>query len=544
MPGVPDFARRQSQSCISERQRTYMLTSSIASTDLTTLLESFLADFPRSLVLENGELLFDFASARYSISGEGKCVLHMWSEERNAVRRVLDAEVKPRLLRLSVLRFGKSHPEVLEISADRDLRTATALRSIRARYKQVFERVLLREFPLYKLDAVSNRADLEHSCSPVYTRGLLRQGQSAFAVLGVSAEETQPSIDAALTFGILWMHRQREQLAGRSHIVGLKLFVSGGRGEIIRQRMACLDHDAAKWQLYELDERAEACTLLDCGDAGNIATRLVRAVDTEAARERFADSIARIHAIVPCADACIDSPTEVIFRLHGLEFARARLAPVEGSFRNTETIVFGLWPAEYTLDDSNRSGFRDLVTRLAQRRGPHGDRGDLLFRLCPERWLESLITRDVRAIDERLDQRFVYSQVPAFASTDRGMIDVLTCTLDGRLATLELKADEDIHLPLQGLDYWARVRYHQKDGGFLRHGYFAGRELSDAPPLLFLVAPALRTHPATDTLLRYLSPQIQWSVVQVDERWRDAVRVINRKHPNPNLAADERGLRG
>ncbi len=38
------------------------------------------------------------------------------------------------------------------------------------------------------------------------------------------------------------------------------------------------------------------------------------------------------------------------------------------------------------------------------------------------------------------------------------MIDVLTLTREGRLAVLELKADEDIHLPLQGLDYWARVR--------------------------------------------------------------------------------------
>ena len=75
------------------------------------------------------------------------------------------------------------------------------------------------------------------------------------------------------------------------------------------------------------------------------------------------------------------------------------------------------------------------------------------------------------------------------------------------------------------------MRWHQRNGGFLRNGYFAGRELSNAPPLLYLVAPALRTHPATDTLLRYVSPQIQWSVVQVDERWRAGVRVVNRKHP-------------
>ncbi len=495
------------------------------------MLESFLADSPHSVALENGEQLFDFATARYSVSGEGKCVLHLWSDERNAVRRVLDAELKPRLLRLSVLRFGQSQPTIFEISADRDQRSAIALRAIRSRYKQVFERVLLREFHGYKLESLSNRADLEHSCSPVYTRGLLRQGQSAFAVLGVSGEETQPSIDAALTFGILWMHRQREQLAGRSHVVGLKLFVPAGRNEMLRQRLAHLNRDAARWDLYELDERAETCAPLECDDSGNIATRLVRAVDAANASARFAASIARIQAIVPEAETCVESSTEIIFRLHGLEFARAKLAPAEGSFRNTEAITFGLWPAEYTLDDSNEAAFRDLVTRLAARRNAHGDRSDPLFRLCPERWLESLITRDVRSIDERLDPRFVYSQVPAFASTDRAMIDVLTCTLDGRLAILELKADEDIHLPLQGLDYWARVRYHQQNSGFQRNGYFAGRELSDAPPLLYLVTPALRTHPSTDTLLRYLSPQIQWTVVQVDERWRDGVRVVNRKHP-------------
>jgi len=505
--------------------------SAISADALGRMLESFLAEFPNAVALQNGELLFDFATARYSVSGEGKCVLHLWSDERNTVRRVVAAEAKPRHLRFSVLRFGKSQPETLEIAADRDHRSAAALRAIRSRYKQILERVLLREFHGCKLESLSNKADLEHSASPVYTRGVLRQGQTAFAVLGVSGDETQPSIDAALTFGILWMHRQREQLAGRSHVVGLRLFVPAGRNQMLRQRIAHLDRDAARWELYSLDERAETCAPIDCVDSGNIATRLVRAVDAAAARERFAASIARIHAIVPDAEPYIESPTEIIFRLHGLEFARARLAPVEGSFRNLEAVTFGLWPAEYTLDGSNEAGFRDLVTRLAQRRSPDRDRADPLFRLCPERWLESLITRDVRLIDERLDPRFVYSQVPAFASTDRGMIDLLTCTLDGRLAILELKADEDIHLPLQGLDYWARVRYHQLDAGFPRHGYFAGRQLSDAPPLLYLVAPALRTHPATDTLLRYLSPQVQWSVVQIDERWRHSVRVVNRKHP-------------
>ncbi len=42
--------------------------------------------------------------------------------------------------------------------------------------------------------------DLEHSFGPIYARGILRQGRTAFAVLGVNQQETQSSIDAALTF--------------------------------------------------------------------------------------------------------------------------------------------------------------------------------------------------------------------------------------------------------------------------------------------------------------------------------------------------------
>ena len=62
-------------------------------------------------------------------------------------------------------------------------------------------------------------------------------------------------------------------------------------------------------------------------------------------------------------------------------------------------------------------------------------------------------------------------------------------------------------------------------------GYFPGRELSPERPLLFLVAPALHVHPATDTLLRYISPEIEWVVVGIDERWRDGVRTVFRKRP-------------
>jgi len=152
-------------------------------------------------------------------------------------------------------------------------------------------------------------------------------------------------------------------------------------------------------------------------------------------------------------------------------------------------------------------------------------------RLHPERWLESLVVGDVSVVDERLDASSLYSQVPAFSAADRAMIDVLTTTLEGRLAVVELKADEDIHLPLQGLDYWSRVEWHHARGEFARFGYFGGKELSPEKPLLFLLAPALHVRPATDILLRYISPEIEWVFVGIDERWREGVKVVFRKRP-------------
>jgi hypothetical protein len=66
-------------------------------------------------------------------------------------------------------------------------------------------------------------------------------------------------------------------------------------------------------------------------------------------------------------------------------------------------------------------------------------------------------------------------------------------------------------------------------GAFQRHGYFGGVRLSAEPPRLYLVAPALRVHPATETVLRYLSPRVEWTLVALDERWREKVKAVWRK---------------
>ena len=526
---------------------------------LSHTVQEFLSEASGAVVLEDGAVAFDLAQAKYSISGEhNKCLLHLWSAERNTVRRVLDAEVKNGMLRLAVQRLGQGRPTKLEICRERDRRSPSAKRAARAAYEHKFRRAVERHFPGFSVARLTSSVDLEKSFGPIYTRGLIRRGQSSFAVLGVNATEPQASIDAALTFGILWLDVCRENSRpvaksatsvgqpGNTMVEGLVLFVPAGCSSLVRERMANLNRAAAKWRLFEFDERHDAIEEIDCSDRGNVATRLVHATNESAALERFAESIRRIRAILPNCEVAVLSPAEISFRWRGLEFARARasadFSQISQNRRDlghppsfqprssfTQEIVFGVGAEERVLDDQNWSLFMQLVTTLGDARSSYGRRQDRLFRLHPERWLESLVKTDVNLIDERLERESVYSQVPAFSAADRAMIDVLTLTREGRLAVIELKADEDIHLPLQGLDYWARVKWHHERGEFLKFGYFGGRELSAKGPLLFLVAPALHVHPSTDTLLRYISPEIEWAFVGIDERWREGVRVVFRK---------------
>jgi hypothetical protein len=501
---------------------------------LARTLQEFLVQAPGGVVIEDGQVLFELDSAKYSISADrGRCLIHFWSAERNLVREVLDADAnaKGEVLHLSVRSFAQARPHGLEICRDRDRRTPAAKKSARSRYARLLERVLHRQAPDWSLGkgGLSTTIDLERSFSPVYARGLVRKGRSAFAVLGVNRQETQSSVDAALTFGLLWLQACREREAGRSVVEGLKLFAPRDRSSTLRIRVAHLDRDAASFQVIELEEQDESFTEIDTSDLGNIETRLVRSPDANQARSRFAPAIDKIRTVVPQAELAVLSPTELAFRLHGLEFARARVANVPGSFAVETEIVFGAAGFSARLTEETEAAFTEFARTVVEARDLHGDRRDPLWRMYPERWLESLVVKNVAAIDSRLDSANVYSQVPAFSASDRAMIDVLTRTRESRLAVLELKADEDIHLPLQGLDYWARVLWHHQRGEFQQYGYFPGVELSPRPPLLFLVAPSLRVHPTVDTVLRYFSPEIEWTLVGVDERWREAVRVIFRK---------------
>lgn len=498
-------------------------------------LEAFLAEHPRAAVLEDGRVFFEMQTARYALSAEhGRCVLHLWSEERNLVRTVTNLDARKNVLRIETRRFGQSKPQTLQLVPDRDTRTPSTREATRKRYLRLLERVVLRAFPDYTLDSLGNAIDLEHSFGPAYARGVLVRGAKGWAIIAVNGEETQATIDGALTLGILWLAYCREHSGGRRVFEGLKVIVPAGAAAVTRGRMAWLNPALAKWELYELDERCETLESAEIGDEGNLDIRLVHNFSRERTLERSEAAVDRLLALLPKGmkphtEIRPLTSTEISFRLHGLEFARIRHGVAAGSFARQDTITFGAGANETPLTGETEDLFRDLMQRVYDARFAGGSVRNPLYRLQPERWLESELRQGLAELEPAIREEFVYVQVPAFAGGDRGMIDLLSVTRSGRLLVIELKANEDLHLPLQGLDYWLRVRQVHAAGELHKHGYFHAVELSSAPPLLMLVAPALRIHPANETVLRYLKPEVDWTLVALDEHWRKRRRVIFRK---------------
>jgi hypothetical protein len=515
---------------------------------LAQSIEQYLADHPAAALLEDGRILFDMRTARYSVTGDhGRCLLQLWSDERNLIRTVVDVQERAQCLRVATRRMGVTKPQTLELVPTSDRRTPTARDAARRSYQRSLERVLSRHFIGSKVDGFRSAMDLEHSFGPAYVRGRLLKGTAAEAVIGVSEAESASTIDGVLTLGILWLDHCRQHGDSRRHFGGLKVVVPAAAWRTTAERMAWLNHAAADFQLFTLDERSEELAQVDFRDTGNLDSRLVHAFSSAAAIERAQDGVARLMALVPPAarervELRPRSATQVGLLLHGLEFARVRHGFAPNSFAREDEITFGAGANETPLTPENEPLCRDLFRRLFLSRHGNGAHTDPLFRLQPERWLEARLRGEIAEVLLGLRGDLLYSQVPALSTGDRGMLDLLTLDRNGRLAVIELKADEDLHLPLQALDYWIRVRALNSDrqpvagceGGrplsaFERHGYFAGAEVSPLAPRLLLAAPALRIHPANEPVLRYFSPEVEWELIAVTEHWRHELKVVFRK---------------
>jgi len=485
-------------------------------------LEASLREFSAAGMVEireNGGRAAPLEGLSWEIRGTPeKPLLHIWSEAYNLTRRVLAiTDQSEHRLALSVERFGRLKPDRLEFIRRDFQRQAREVS--RQEYCDRLRTILLQQFPDETVDSLVTSEDLEHSLPGTCARGLLHRGSTYTAVLGVGERESADTIAKSLTFALLWLERLRGSSAVRGSIGELRVILPAKSSSGVAHLCGALGRNVSV-RLFELDARSEVLEEVDIPAAGNLDSWLVPHREFAALLDRARPMLSPIVALAPRSITLHPVQGRVIvLRFRGLPLA----------YWEEGQVFLSLGESRQAVAGDARKVLAPKIHELDSHRNPlASDTRHALYRAQPERWLESLIREDVTRVDAALDPRFAYSQVFANAGTDHGILDLLCVTRSGRLAILELKASEHIHLPLQAADYWLRIRRHLQQDDFPRYGYFPGVTLQKTAPLVYLVAPALRFHPTTDVLVRYLASDIDVARVGLAESWRRGLRVVMR----------------
>lgn len=479
-------------------------------------IERFLKTSRQPILLEPGEERFALVPGRFAVDwNNSRLTIQAWDETRNLVRRVTGLEEeRPGRLELRIEKFPKREGRLFLVDVARPALATVAVQEKRLSFREQFRRLLCRQFPDWKLAELTCGLDLEHSLSGTYPRALLRRGQMGLAAIGAAPHGA--SVNGALSYGLIWLDYLR-RLEPRLLVEGLAVFLPQGHERTTCLRLRFLDTAAAKYLafIYSPEGYAE---LADLADYGNIDTQIEPFRDpSRALSGQVQDWTERI-ARLPHVERVERGGAAVSLRVRGVEFARAA----------GDGLQFGL-THRTPASEANLREIEGMARELGRLRSPEAaDQENALFRMQPECWLESQVRSHLEEIEPALAASPVYGQVPAMAGGERGVLDLLAVERAGRLVVLELKASEDVHLPLQAMDYWIRVQWHLDRGEFSERGYFPGIALSRQPPRLLLIAPSLGFHPMTQVILGYFSPAIPVERIGLGVEWRRKLKVVFR----------------
>ncbi|MDD5541729.1 MAG: hypothetical protein PHX83_00985 [Acidobacteriia bacterium] len=490
-------------------------------------LELFLLSHPRAIIQDFRTGTWSLTDSRISLEIEfGKLLLTLWTGERSMLRRISGVKEWSEDSVILMVRDGSHKERELYIDADHVAAARPQLRAARRQFAHKLACLLQARFPGLLVEKLLTSKNLAQSFSEHYARGVALMRSSRWGLFGVNRSESPATVDAMLSYALIWLNYLQAQSA-RARLDGMVLVVPKDSGIFLTPRMGLIRSPGIHIELLEADDEMENLDTACSKDYGNLESRLSKVDRVPLPAEEIPWD-----ALPPCLKRA-ESEIEIVhraasrffsIRYHGLEFARL-------TEERVPKISYGVSPIESSYDRSKEPELERLWKELQQFRRPDcPDPHHPYFRLQAERWLESLVLRDIRKISNDLNPAFVYPQVPAFSGLDRAVIDILSVTRSHRLAVIELKISEDIQLPLQALDYWRRVKWHFERGDFERQGYFPNLSLSSEDPVLFLVCPAFRFHSTTEGILKYFPKSLEITKVGINEGWRNELKVLYRKH--------------
>ncbi len=470
-------------------------------------IECFLKACRNPHLLEPGEELLPLDEGAFSIDCAGdRLTIQAWSDTRNLTRRVVGIGDERRgRLELEVERFGRQLGKMFLLDLAHPESQDAGRRGSRLVFRERFRRFLSRQYPSWKMIEISAEQDLKNSLSPNLPRAFLRKGQSGIAA--IAAPPDGVDVTSILSFGLIWLDylRRRER---RVTVERLVLMLPAGAEAATCRRVPYLDPARAKCEIFGYTTEDYAIPI-DPADRGNLQTKLEPFTRTPAGAQVWVERLRGL----PDVECVENNDGSTSLRVLGVEFARTA----------GEELLFGL-EKRAAAREWNLPEIEALAAHLLNLRSQPGP----LRLKDPEEWLASQVRARLDVVDASLRPAPIYSEAPACVGGQRGVIDLLAVDNSGRLTIVELKASQDLHLPLQALDYWIRVKWHLEREEFTSRGYFPGIELRKDAPRLLLVSPALEFHPTTETILQFFSREVEVERVGVGAAWRENLQLMFR----------------
>ncbi len=466
-------------------------------------------------MLEYGEQPIAVAPGEFALEiRSGNLWIEIWNDTRSISRKILSIERHTTgALDCSIQRFGGKTGKLTILDLDRPQAAHRSLRGLRENFAEQFRRMLSRQFPAWGISSLSSSPDLQRSFSSRFPRARLERGNLGMAAFACPTPDDEEDV---LSFALIWYDHVRKHSRSGTR-VELCIFLPEGSGRLSAQRLRWLTGQSLSSRLFLFNAHGSAGEV-DPRDLGNVETSVASHYRPLRLDASAASLLARLRE-TPGVGCSPELSGTISVRFRGLEFARIEPGRLIVGIEERRELS-----ACHTEEVWN---FAAHLAALCTGPQPLADSpGGAVPPSFPEKWLESSVRSHLPLIDPSLLPDPVHGQVLTTAAGDRDLIDLLAINSSGRLSILELKAAEDIHLPLQALDYWIHIAWHAERGE-LKH-LFPGAIIGRGTPRLALIAPALAFHPSNTTILRYFSPEIDVERIGVNSDWQKNFKVVLR----------------
>ena len=283
----------------------------------------------------------------------------------------------------------------------------------------------------------------------------------------------------------------------------------------------------ANWQrkikvveIYKTDAKEETklkeLETLDFASLFNKRKKKVKTLEIQTA----SDTARKLIEISPDEIDVLQSQNGETVYFHGLPFARIR------KVLNSEKIWFGVEAQRRLLSAGNYAEFAKIIDELKiYRRHDSPNRQHFYYKNAPEAWLESILRKNIKKLDANLILSPLHDQFRA----ERDKIDLLAIRRDGRIVIIEVKIAPDREMIFQATDYWRKIEAERRAGNLQKAKIFGDLEIKNEPALVYLVAPLFSYHKDFDFLAQTISPEIEIYRFDVNENWREQLKVIRQE---------------